>query len=180
MADVFEPIITRFISLGFLNALMLFFFSAILYAILRKSKIFGESVIINGFIAFIAAFLVFVFPFVTGLSLTTNFSLFFTQSAVILLFLVMSFIMASLFYPDMPKFLAEHFTHRSTLSVMIALGIALFIMSGLVSTLLATFTAPKLAGTSGVGASPDILIIGAGLIIFVVILIVAASQSKGD
>jgi Zn-dependent protease with chaperone function len=88
--------------------------------------------------------------------------------------------MASLFYPDMPKFLAEHFTHRSTLSVMIALGIALFIMSGLVSTLLATFTAPKLAGTGGVGASPDILIIGAGLIIFVVILIVAASQSKGD
>lgn len=176
MADVFQPIITRFISLGFLNALMLFFFSAILYAILRRSKILGESEVINGFVAFVAAFLVFVFPFITGINLIPNFSLFFTQSVVILLFLLMGFILAALFYPDMPEFLAEHFTHRSILSVMIALGIALFVLSGLVSTLLASFTSPNLAG-GGPGPSTDVLIIGAAIIIFIVILIVAASTA---
>lgn len=174
MADIFEPIITRFISLGFLNALMLFFFSAILYAILRKSKIFGESDVINGFIAFVAAFFVFVFPFVTGVSLIPNLTLFFTQTVIILLFLIVGFIMAALFYPDMPQFLSEHFTHRSILSVMIALGIALFVISGLVSTFFASFTSPKLQ-TGGPGPSSDVLIIGAALIIFVVILIVAAA-----
>ena len=180
MADVFEPIINRFISLGFLNALMLFFFSAILYALLKKSKILGESVVLNGFVAFIAAFMVFIFPFVTGMSLMTNFSLFFTQTTIIILFLVMSFIMAALFYPDMPKFLAEHFTHRSVLTVMIALGLALFILSGLVSSLLATFSAPKLQG-GGPGPSTDVLIIGAALIVFIVVLLVAATQTgKGS
>jgi hypothetical protein len=178
MADIFEPIITQFISLGFLNALMLFFFSAILYAILRRSKILGESAIINGFIAFIAAFLVCVFPFITGINLIPNFSLFFTQSVVVLLFLVMGFILAGLFYPDMPQFLAEHFTHRSILSVMIALGIALFVISGLVSAFLASFTSPKLA-SGGPAPSSDVLIIGAALIIFVVILIVAGAAAPG-
>jgi hypothetical protein len=178
MADIFEPIITRFISLGFLNALLLFFFSAIIYALLQKSKIFGENVFLNGFIAFIASFLVFIFPFVTGLSLIPNIAVFFTQTVVIVLFLVISFLMAALFYPDMPRFLAEHFTHRSVLSTMIALGLALFILSGLVTTLLATFTAPKLQGAGGTSGSPDVLIIGAGLILFVVILIVAATQAK--
>ena len=178
MADIFEPIITRFISLGFLNALMLFFFSAILYAILRKSKIFGESTIINGFLAFVGAFLVFVFPFITGISLIPNLSVFFTQSVIILLFLIMGFIFASLFYPDMPKFLAEQFTHRSILSTMIALGIALFITSGLVSSFVASFTANK--GGGGSAPSTDVLIIGAAVIIFVVILIVASTTVRSS
>lgn len=176
MADVFEPVINQLISLGFLNALMLFFFSVILYAILKKSKILGESDVMNGIVAFIAAFLVFIFPFVTGINLLPNFSVFFTQSVVILLFLIMGFIFAALFYPDLPQFLAEHFTHRSVLSTMIALGVALFILSGLVSSLLASFTSPKLTGANtGPSPSPDILIIGGGLMVFVVILIVASS-----
>jgi len=180
MADIFEPIINSFISLGFLNALLLFFFSAIIYALLQKSKIFGENTLLNGVIAFIASFLVFVFPFITGLSLIPNLSMFFTQTVVIVLFLVVSFIMASLFYPDMPKFLTEHFSHRTVLSAMIALGLGLFIISGLVTTLFSTFTSPKLKTSGGTGPSQDVLIIGAGLILFIVILIIGASQAKGS
>jgi len=179
MADIFAPVATQLIGLGFLNFLMLFFFSVILYALLKKSKILGESVILNGFIAFIAAFFVFIFPFVTGVSIIPNLTLFFTQTVVILLFLIVGFIMASLFYPDMPKFLAEHFTHRSILSTMIALGLTLFILSGLVSSLLAAFTSPKLQ-TGGPGPSQDVLIIGAAVIIFVVILIVASSTVRSE
>ena len=180
MADIFEPVINQMISLGFLNALMLFFFAVILYAVLKKSHILGDSDILNAIISFIAAFFVFVFPFITGTNLIPNFSVFFTQAVVILLFLIMGFIMASLFYPDMPAFLAEHFTHRSIISVFIALGLALFIISGLVTTLLASFTSPKLTSTGGPGPSSDVLIIAAGLIIFVVVLIVASSTVRSE
>jgi hypothetical protein len=179
MADIFEPVVNQLISLGFLNALMLFFFAVILYAVLKKSHILGDSNILNAIISFIAAFFVFVFPFITGTSLIPNFSMFFTQTVVILLFLIMGFIMASLFYPDMPAFLAEHFTHRSIISVFIALGIALFIISGLVTSFFASFSSPKLA-TGGPGPSSDVLIIAAGLIIFVVVLIVASSTVRSE
>lgn len=179
MADVFQPVIDQLIGLGFLNALMLLFFSVILYAVLKKSKILGESDVLNGIIAFIAAFFVFIFPFITGINLIPNFSVFFTQTVVILLFLIIGFIMAALFYPDMPSFLAEHFTHRSILSTMIALALALFIISGLVTSLLASFTSPKLGG-GGTGPSSDVLIIAAGLIIFVVVLIVASSTVRSE
>jgi len=179
MADIFEPVINQLISLGFLNALMLFFFAIILYAILKKSRILGESDALNAIIAFIAAFLVFVFPFITGVNLIPNFSIFFTQSVIILLFLIMGFIMAALFYPDMPRFLAEHFTHRSILSIFIALGLALFIISGLVTSLLTAFTSPKVGGGM-TGPSSDVLIIAGGLIIFVVVLMVAAAQTRSE
>ncbi len=179
MADIFEPVINQLISLGFLNALMLFFFAVILYAVLKKSHILGESDILNAIISFIAAFFVFIFPFITGINLIPNFSLFFTQSVVVLLFLVMSFIMAALFYPDMPAFLAEHFTHRGILSTFIALGLALFVISGLITSFFASFTSPKLA-TGGPAPSSDVLIIAAGLIIFVVVLIVASSSVRSE
>jgi hypothetical protein len=179
MADIFEPVINQLISLGFLNALMLFFFAVILYAVLKKSHILGDSDVLIGIISFISAFLVFIFPFITGVNLIPNFSIFFTQTVVILLFLIIGFIMASLFYPDMPAFLAEHFTHRSILSTFIALGLALFIISGLVTSLLVSFTSPKLA-TGVPGPSSDVLIIAAGLIIFVVVLIVASSTVRSE
>jgi len=174
-ADIFEPIVSKLLSMGIINAMLLFLFSAIIYAVLTKSKIFGESAIINGVIAFIASFLIFIFPFVTGVSLVNPLSIFFTQSVVILIFLMVGFIAASFFYPNMPKFLAEQFTHRSTLMVMIGLAIGLFILSGLVTTFLAAFSGPNIPKTGGSQLPTDVLIIGAGLIIFIIILLVASS-----
>src|SRR3989338_8364218 len=132
--DIFEPIINKLLSLGILNAMLLFLFAAIDYALLKKSKIFGESEILNGVVAFIIAFLIFIFPFITGVSLVNPISIFFTQSIVIIIFLMIGFIMASFFYPDMPKVLADQFTRRSTLYVMIGLGLILFIIILLVAT----------------------------------------------
>ncbi|HLC39701.1 MAG TPA: hypothetical protein VJJ76_02360 [archaeon] len=176
--DIFEPIINKLLSLGILNAMLLFLFAAIAYALLKKSKIFGESEILNGVVAFIIAFLIFIFPFITGVSLVNPISIFFTQSIVIIIFLMIGFIMASFFYPDMPKVLADQFTRRSTLYVMIGLAIGLFITSGLVTTLLAAFSGPKIP-KSETGPPSDVLIIGAGLILFIIILLVATSVGRG-
>src|SRR3989338_4837910 len=176
--DIFEPIINKLLSLGILNAMLLFLFAAIAYALLKKSKIFGESEILNGVVAFIIAFLIFIFPFITGVSLVNPISIFFTQSIVIIIFLMIGFIMASFFYPDMPKVLADQFTRRSTLYVMIGLAIGLFITSGLVTTLLAAFSGPKIP-KSETGPPSDVLIISAGPILFIIILIVATSVGRG-
>ena len=174
--DIFQPIVSKLLGMGLLNAMLLFLFAAIVYAILRKSKIFGDSEIINGVIAFIVAFFIFIFPFITGVSLVNPLSVFFTQSIVILIFLIMGFIAASLFYPDMPSVLAKSFTSRGTLMVMIGLALGLFVTSGLVTTLLAAFTTPAGKG-NGVQSGPpsDILIIGAGIILFIIVLLVASS-----
>jgi len=175
--DIFEPIVNKLLSLGIMNAMLLFLFAAISYALLRKSKIFGDSEIINGVIAFIIAFFIFIFPFVTGVSLVNPLSIFFTQSVVIIVFLMVGFLAASFFYPDMPKVLGEMFTRRSTLFVMIGLAIGLLIISGLVTTLLASFSGPKIPQTTG-GPPADVLIIGAGLILFIIVLLVAASVGR--
>jgi len=176
--DIFQPIVSKLLGMGILNAMLLFLFAAIIYAVLRKAKIFGDSEIINGVIAFIIAFFIFIFPFVTGVSLVNPLSIFFTQSMVIIIFLIVGFIAASFFYPDMPKMLGETFTRRSTLMVMIGLAIGIFVTSGLVTTLLAAFTSPKV-GIGGPGSPPaDVLIIGAGLILFIVVLLVASSLGR--
>jgi len=178
-ADIFKPIVNKLLGMGIINAMLLFLFAAIIYALLTKSKIFGESPIINGVIAFIAAFLIFIFPFITGVSLVNPLSIFFTQSIVILVFLMVGFLAASFFYPNMPKFLAEQFTHRSTLMVMIGLAIGLFILSGLITTFLSAFSTTPSGDTSGGGSTTklptDVLIIAAGLIVFIIILLVASS-----
>jgi len=174
-ADIFEPIVSKLLSMGIINAMLLFLFAAIIYAVLTKSKLFGESAVINGVIAFIASFLIFIFPFITGVSLVNPLSIFFTQSMVILIFMMFAFLAASLFYPNLPKFLAEQFTHRSTLMVMIGLAIGLFILSGLVTTFLAAFSGPNIQKGTGPQLPTDVLIIAAGLIIFIIVLLVASS-----
>jgi hypothetical protein len=177
--DIFKPIVNKLLGMGIINAMLLFLFSAIIYAVLGKSKLFGESPIINGVIAFIAAFLIFIFPFITGVSLVNPLSIFFTQTVVVLIFMMTAFLLASFFYPNMPKFLAEQFTHRSTLMVMIGLAIGLFILSGLITTFLSAFSTTPSGDTSGGGSTTklptDVLIIAAGLIVFIIILLVASS-----
>ncbi|MDI6798996.1 MAG: hypothetical protein QMD12_03345 [Candidatus Aenigmarchaeota archaeon] len=175
MPDIFAPLIQNLISFGFYNLLIWMLALAIMYAILKKSKILGESPFINGVVALAIAFFIFAFPVLTGVSLTLPTAAFFTQTTVILLFFIVGFIMASLFYPDLPKFLIEQFTRRTTLWALVALGIGLFITSGLVGTFWF-----GIAPTQGAGGVPtDIIIIVTGVILFIVVLMIAASIAAG-
>jgi hypothetical protein len=177
MADLFTPIVEQLEKLGFFN----FFFPwlvtlAIMYAILKKSKILGESVLINGIVALSIAFLVFAFPVLSGFSLSTPLSSLFTQTTSILLFFFVGFLLASLFYPNLTQFLIEQFTRRTTLYAMIALGIALFITSGLVGTFWSGVTKPPEPGKAAL--PPDITYLTVGIILFVVILLLAGSVAR--
>lgn len=177
MPDIFEPFIRTFFENGFGDVIVFIFTSAIFYAIISKSKIFGESTLIAGIISLISAFLIsFWIPVFTGFSFISSLSAFFTQATAILLFIIIGFLAASFFYPDMPKMLADQFTKRSTLYTMLALAIALFVTSGLVSSFWSVFP-PSAPGTPVLPT--DVIVVAAGLIIFVTVLLIGANIASG-
>lgn len=156
MADLFTPIIKKVLDLGFGNLFIFIFTLAVVYAIFRKAKFLGESEVVNGILSFIIAFAVaFWFPLLTGVSLLTSITLLFTQAMGILLFLIIAFLFASFFYPDLPKMLAEQFTRRTVLYEFIAVAIALFVTSALATTL---FVSLKIPGKSGGNTIPASII----------------------
>jgi hypothetical protein len=176
-ADIIQPALKWFFELGFGNVLVFVLTTAIFYAILRKAKILGESELINAAIAIIAAFFVgFWIPIYTGYSFAASMSAFFAQSTAIFLFLIISFLVAGFFYPNLTEMLTEQFKYRHTLYVMIGLGIALLVMSTLVSSFWSVFP-PTQPGA--VTPSRDILLVTAAVIIFIVILLIAASVGTG-
>jgi predicted cobalt transporter CbtA len=177
MADIFTPVIQKLAGYGFLNFLIFIVTFAIFFALIKKSKIFGESQPINLVVSFSAAFLIFSFPVLMGINLATPLSTFFTQGFVILLFFIFGMIAASVFYPDLPGMLAKEFTRRTTFWSMVAIGVALFVTSGLIDVFTSMQTKPS---TTGAPKPPvDVVTIIAGLIIFVVVLMIASSAAKG-
>ena len=177
MADIFIPVIKDMLNLGFGNLFIFVLASAIFFALIKKSHVFGDSAFINGVVALVAAFAVFWFPALFGANLVTPMSAFFTQATVIVLFLIIGIVIASLFYPDLPKMLAEQFSHRTTLVEMLALGLALFLTSGLLTAFLAPSSTPQKPGESR--TPTDVITITVGLILFVVILMIGSALAKG-
>ena len=176
--NVFALVINKLLATGFYDLLLFVFSLALFYALLKKSKILGESNVVNGLIAFVGAFLVFGYPVLVGISLTLPLTAFFTQAIVWILIVVMGLILASLFYPDLPKMLAEQFTKRTTLYAMIAIGISILVTSTLVSTL---WQGTGQAPTEGPGipsAPKDVTLIATGVIIFIVLILIGASTMR--
>jgi hypothetical protein len=189
MADIFASFISKLVGLGFFNFLTFLLALALIYALLKQRKIFGENPVVNGIIAFSIAFFIFAYPVITGISLTTQITTFLSQSFVFLLVFFIAFLIASLFYPTLPKMLEEFFKSRSTLFAMIGLAIALFVTSGLVGVIYSLISP---TGAGGVGApsgtpqaplapSPpaEVVLLLSGLIIAVVILLIAGSIRGG-
>jgi hypothetical protein len=104
-------------------------------------------------------------------------SAFFTQATVVILFIAMGFIAASMFYPNMLDWLPQVFKHRTMLTMMIAVGFGLFITSGMLNVLLVGWNNPKDGGTS---TPRDVLIVVAGIIIFVIVLIIATAVARSS
>lgn len=176
--NIFEIVVRKMIDLGFYDFLFPFIISsALFYAMLRKSKIMGESAVVNGVLALCIALLIFGFPVLAGLSLATPLSTFFVQSTVWILMIFIGILMASFFYPDLPKMLLERFKRRTTLYIMIAVGISLFISSGLVTTYTHALFAPPKPGAPP--APPvDVILISASIVIFIILILIAAAMVR--
>lgn len=172
MAEIFSQIVMNLVSMGFLNFLIFLLVLAVMFSILRKSKILGESPIVDGIVSFAIAFMVFAYPIITGISLSTPMATFFTQAFVILLIFLFGFLVASPFYPNLSQWLPKVFTSRNALWSMIALALALFVTSGLVSVI---YSGSMGSEGSRQTASRDVLVIVAGLVILVVVLLISTS-----
>jgi len=177
MEDVFSLVVSKLLSLGFFNFLTFILALVLVYALLKQRKIFGENPVINGLIAFSIAFFVFAYPIISGMNLTPQFSVFFSQAFVLILIFFIGFLMASFFYPDIPKIVGEFFKSRSTLFGVLALSLVLFISSGLVSIIYNSLVSSQQQG----GAPPptEITLLFAGLIIAIVVLLISSSVGKG-
>jgi uncharacterized membrane protein YjfL (UPF0719 family) len=184
MADLFQPIIQKLIDLGFYNFFFPFLIaSALFFGLLKKSKILGDSPVINGAVSLALGFMIMGFPVIWGQPsfFAIPLSSYFTQITVIFLMFLFAFIGASFFYPDMTKWIVELFKHRTMLTVMIALAFGLLFTSGLINVLFIGFpSAGGGAGSKNTGTPPfDVIIIIAGIIIFVIMIIIAASIVRG-
>jgi uncharacterized membrane protein len=175
MPDILEPMVKKFTE-SFSSVLVFVFVFTIFYAIFRKSKVLGESPAMNGAVSFVIAFLVTWFS-VSIMPLTTALSTFFTQGTALLLFVIFGIIAASLFYPDLPKMMAEQFKSRTALWIMIILGIFLFVTSGIISVFWAQATQPPKPGETR--PATDVIVVSAAIIIFVIVLTVAAAAGGG-
>lgn len=184
MADPtpFEVVVNKLVSLGFYDFFFPFLIiTVILYALFRKSKVLGESSVLNAVVALSIGLLVMGFPVLTGVTFGTQLSTFFVQSTVWILVLVVAVVIASAFYPDIMKIAFEQFKNRSFLYYMLAIGVGIFVISGLFSVF-TNVGNPAVTGKEPdvPGPSSDIVIIIAALIIFMVMIIIAASVFRHE
>src|SRR5437867_7967016 len=115
MATPFEIVAQKMVELGFFNFIFPFIItSAIFYALLRRAQVVGESPTVNAVVSISIAFLIFGFPVIAGINLTTPLSTFFTQATIWLLILFVGAMLASIFYPNFSEMLIKQFTHRTT------------------------------------------------------------------
>jgi hypothetical protein len=140
MADIFTAVIERLRDIGAFTFLFPFMLtSAIFYGLLRKSQIFGkaeENTAVNAVVALVAAFMVWAYPIMIGVSLETQLAAFFTQGIVVTLVFMIALMIVGMFLPqDMSKHLAEGLLHgnKALLVVVVALffGFLIVLTSGL-------------------------------------------------
>lgn len=174
---IFESVVQKMVDFGLYDYVIPFILtSAIMFALLRKSRVIGDSVVLNGVFSVSVGLLIFAFPVLTGITYGQELSTFFVQGSFWIFILVLAVLIASVFYPDITKMLMDQMKTRQFLFIMMAMGIAIFVVSGMVSVFL-NLGNPAVTGEEPELPSPptDIVIIIASLIIFMVLLVIAAA-----
>ncbi|MEM4461008.1 MAG: hypothetical protein QXY70_02635 [Nanopusillaceae archaeon] len=103
MATPLENVIIRLNQLGFFAFLPFILTAAVMYGLLRRSKIFGEpekNTAINASIALVSAFLVWAYPILSGMSVENYqkiYSEFFYRGTVASLILIFGIVIITIF-----------------------------------------------------------------------------------
>lgn len=127
MVNIFQIAVERLIEVGFYNFLLPFIlFSTVLYAVLRKTQILGESPLIHGIISVVVGLFIFGLPVILGTSIVPQLTAFLTQGSIVILVLIFGFLIASFFYPNIMEKLPEIFKGGGVGStiIWITVGIA--------------------------------------------------------
>ncbi|MBU5537471.1 MAG: hypothetical protein QW818_01515 [Candidatus Aenigmatarchaeota archaeon] len=176
MANIFQIAVERLVEVGFYNFLLPFIlFTAILYAVLRKTQILGDSPIIHGIVSVAVGLFVFGMPVLVGADISGGLSAFLTQGVIGMLVVIFGFLIASFFYPNISEKLPEIFRGGGPATWLIwavvgfaaAFGLFAFVQKPIAKAL----TAAKVPGEL-------IAITIVLMIIFAVFLIVAMAGGK--
>ena len=170
MVNLFQIVAEKLGELGFYDFLLPWLItSAVIWGLLQKSKLFGESAVtINSVLSLAISFFVWGFLASSGINLSGPLSHFFTMTSILIICLSLGLVGASLFYPDFGKTLTDTFKGSGWIAAILIVIVILFILSGLVGVI--TKNLPRF------GVAGDVTALIVGLIIFVVILILVSSS----
>lgn len=157
MVSPFETVILRLGDLGFFKFLLPFLLTAaIFYGLLRKSKVFGEphqNIAVNAIVALVAGFMVWAYPILAGVDVTTQFSKFIFQSTVAMFTIIIGLLIAGMFFPeDLPKKIGDVVKTGRGVAIVVVAGI--IVMTGILfSSGLSTLIVPSgiFNGVGGLG-----------------------------
>lgn len=180
MQPPFEIVVQKLVELGFYKYIFPFFLSlAFLYALLKRSKLISDSPMVNATLAMCISFIIVGFQHLAGISLETPFSSFFMHATVWIWIFAIGMMVASLFYPDLGRFLTEYFIERKSrlFYALIVIGILTFVTSGMYTV----FTGMYKPIEPGAPPVPpfDVILTATALLIFVVILMIATAVVRG-
>ncbi|MCS7134921.1 MAG: hypothetical protein NZ893_00575 [Candidatus Aenigmarchaeota archaeon] len=166
MANPFRVLVERLAETGIYDFLLpMIIFWAIMYGLLRKSKIFGDAEAIYAVLTF--AFSLFIWGYAATLpemSIGRPLSFFTAQFFVIVLVFLFSFVAASIAYPNFTDALKVAFEGKTTLLwVFLVIFIILFFIAGLNNIL----NLQTIYGRESGGAILLILFLFIGLVIAV-------------
>lgn len=131
---VFPEVIQKLANLGFYDFVLPFIIvSAILYAILRKTKVLGESPLINGIVSVGISFFILLVPALAGVSLVAPLTGFFGQLIIVILIIAFGLLITGLFVPNLMEKMMEWMKGSTILWVIIIIVFLLAMSSGLFS-----------------------------------------------
>ncbi|MBI4010001.1 MAG: hypothetical protein HY361_02295 [Candidatus Aenigmarchaeota archaeon] len=141
MASPFEIVILRLKDIGAFEFLFPFMLTAaIFYGLLRRSQIFGtpeRNVAVNGVVALVAAFMVWAYPVLVGISIEKQLSQFFFSGVVVLLTVMILLLGSSMVLKEgLGKFFEERYKGGLAVAFIvfgIIIAIGILVSSGLLN-----------------------------------------------
>jgi hypothetical protein len=140
MATPLEILLINLNNMGFFAFLPFLLTAAIFYGLLRRSKLFGEperNVVVNATVALVAAFLVWAYPIISGISIEEYqlfFSTFFLKGTVATIVVVIGLVIAGMFFPKgLGEILEERLKGRFGIGIVVLsllIGVGVLIASG--------------------------------------------------
>jgi len=171
MTNPFKLLVERMTETGIYDFLLpMLIFWSIMYGLLRKSKIFGESEAIYAVLTF--AFSLFIWGYAATLpeaTIAKPMSIFTAQFFVVALMFLFAFLGASIAYPDFVDALNNAFKGSNTMIwIFITIGVIIFFVSGMANILNLQQTIFK-GGSGGVILFVLLLFLGLALAVTSVI-----------
>jgi len=174
--NIFQIAVERLLELGFYEFLLPFIlFTTILYAVLRKTQILGDSVVIHAIVSVSVGLFIFALPVIIGIGMVPALTRFFGQMTILLIVIVFSLLLASFFYPNLMERLPELVKTSGPLQFLIYIVIGIAAFFGLFG--IATNFFDYLVKISGI--NPELVAIsGVVIVVLVVFLLIAMASGK--